>query len=50
MWFIHLDITNGYMVHDLFTPQVGTMEAEGYYVNVMWSRRGVGDNDYIFAF
>ncbi|KAL5544718.1 hypothetical protein UlMin_008502 [Ulmus minor] len=30
--------------------EVGTMGAEGYCVNVPWSRRGVGDNDYIFAF
>lgn len=26
------------------------MGAEGYCVNVPWSRRGVGDNDYVFAF
>ncbi|KAJ0510961.1 putative histone deacetylase [Helianthus annuus] len=26
------------------------MGGEGYYVNVPWSRGGVGDNDYIFAF
>lgn len=26
------------------------MGAEGYCVNVPWSRSGVGDNDYIFAF
>lgn len=26
------------------------MGAEGYCVNVPWSRGGVGDNDYIFAF
>lgn len=25
------------------------MGAEGYCVNVPWSRGGVGDNDYIFA-
>lgn len=30
--------------------QVGTMGAEGYCVNVPWSRGGVGDNDYVFAF
>ncbi|XP_031739877.1 histone deacetylase 15 isoform X5 [Cucumis sativus] len=30
--------------------EVGTMGAEGYCVNVPWSRSGVGDNDYIFAF
>ncbi|XP_057951998.1 histone deacetylase 15 isoform X2 [Malania oleifera] len=30
--------------------EVGTMGAEGYSVNVPWSRGGVGDNDYIFAF
>ncbi|KAL3824774.1 hypothetical protein ACJIZ3_020803 [Penstemon smallii] len=30
--------------------EVGTMGAEGYCVNVPWSRGGVGDNDYIFAF
>lgn len=29
--------------------EVGTMGAEGYCVNVPWSRGGVGDNDYIFA-
>lgn len=26
------------------------MGAEGYCVNIPWSRRGVGDNDYVFAF
>ncbi|KAL9243347.1 hypothetical protein vseg_017245 [Gypsophila vaccaria] len=30
--------------------EVGTMGAEGYCVNVPWSRGGVGDKDYIFAF
>ncbi|XP_057459925.1 histone deacetylase 15 isoform X2 [Actinidia eriantha] len=30
--------------------EVGTMGAEGYCVNVPWSRGGVGDNDYLFAF
>ncbi|XP_048329333.2 histone deacetylase 15 [Ziziphus jujuba] len=30
--------------------EVGKMGAEGYCVNVPWSRGGVGDNDYIFAF
>lgn len=30
--------------------EVGSMGAEGYSVNVPWSRGGVGDNDYIFAF
>lgn len=30
--------------------QIGTMGAQGYCVNVPWSRGGVGDNDYIFAF
>ncbi|KAK3020062.1 hypothetical protein RJ639_002777 [Escallonia herrerae] len=30
--------------------EVGTQGAEGYCVNVPWSRGGVGDNDYIFAF
>lgn len=30
--------------------EVGTMGAEGYCVNVPWSRGRVGDNDYIFAF
>ncbi|XP_057517434.1 histone deacetylase 15 isoform X2 [Amaranthus tricolor] len=30
--------------------EVGTMGAEGYCVNIPWSRGGVGDNDYIFAF
>ncbi|XP_040996505.1 histone deacetylase 15 isoform X1 [Juglans microcarpa x Juglans regia] len=30
--------------------EFGTMGAEGYCVNIPWSRGGVGDNDYIFAF
>ncbi|KAI3463770.1 hypothetical protein Pfo_020433 [Paulownia fortunei] len=30
--------------------EIGTMGAEGYCVNVPWSRGGVGDNDYVFAF
>ncbi|KAL2462854.1 Histone deacetylase 15 [Forsythia ovata] len=30
--------------------EVGTLGAEGYCVNVPWSRGGVGDNDYVFAF
>ncbi|KAK9278717.1 hypothetical protein L1049_028292 [Liquidambar formosana] len=30
--------------------EFGSMGAEGYCVNVPWSRGGVGDNDYIFAF
>lgn len=30
--------------------EIGTMGAEGYCVNVPWSRGRVGDNDYIFAF
>ncbi|XP_028753868.1 histone deacetylase 15 isoform X3 [Neltuma alba] len=30
--------------------EVGAMGAEGYCVNIPWSRGGVGDNDYIFAF
>ncbi|XP_021905585.1 histone deacetylase 15 isoform X2 [Carica papaya] len=30
--------------------EVGTKGAEGYCVNVPWSRGGIGDNDYIFAF
>ncbi|CAA3012983.1 Hypothetical predicted protein [Olea europaea subsp. europaea] len=30
--------------------EVGTMGAEGYCVYVPWSRGGVGDNDYVFAF
>nr|XP_043614467.1 histone deacetylase 15 [Erigeron canadensis] len=30
--------------------EVGSMGGEGYCVNVPWSRGGVGDNDYIFAF
>lgn len=30
--------------------EVGTMGAEGYCVNIPWSRGGIGDNDYIFAF
>lgn len=35
---------------DFFFLQVGSMGAEGYCVNVPWSRGGVGDNDYLFAF
>uniref|UniRef100_A0A5B7BQT2 histone deacetylase n=1 Tax=Davidia involucrata TaxID=16924 RepID=A0A5B7BQT2_DAVIN len=30
--------------------EVGIWGAEGYSVNIPWSRGGVGDNDYIFAF
>ncbi|KAK4735955.1 hypothetical protein R3W88_010216 [Solanum pinnatisectum] len=30
--------------------EVGSMGAEGYCVNIPWSRGGVSDNDYIFAF
>ncbi|XP_024969089.1 histone deacetylase 15 isoform X2 [Cynara cardunculus var. scolymus] len=30
--------------------EVGSMGGEGFCVNVPWSRGGVGDNDYIFAF
>ncbi|KAJ8752232.1 hypothetical protein K2173_003868 [Erythroxylum novogranatense] len=30
--------------------EVGTQGAEGYCVNIPWSRGGVGDDDYIFAF
>ncbi|ESW27132.1 hypothetical protein PHAVU_003G176700 [Phaseolus vulgaris] len=30
--------------------EVGSMGAEGYCVNIPWSRGGVGDNDYNFAF
>ncbi|KAK1562315.1 hypothetical protein Q3G72_009946 [Acer saccharum] len=30
--------------------EVGSDGAEGYCVNVPWSRGGVGDNDYVFAF
>ncbi|KAK9066623.1 hypothetical protein SSX86_013946 [Deinandra increscens subsp. villosa] len=30
--------------------EVGSMGGEGYCVNVPWSRGGVSDNDYIFAF
>ncbi|CAH9143895.1 unnamed protein product [Cuscuta epithymum] len=30
--------------------EVGSMGAEGYCVNIPWSRGGVGDNDYVFAF
>ncbi|XP_044477246.1 histone deacetylase 15 isoform X2 [Mangifera indica] len=30
--------------------EVGTQGAEGYCVNIPWSRGGVGDNDYVFAF
>lgn len=32
------------------SDEVGTKDAQGYCVNVPWSRGGVGDNDYIFAF
>lgn len=30
--------------------EIGSMGGEGFCVNVPWSRGGVGDNDYIFAF
>ncbi|XP_057770563.1 histone deacetylase 15-like isoform X3 [Salvia miltiorrhiza] len=30
--------------------ETGSMGAEGHCVNIPWSRGGVGDNDYIFAF
>ncbi|KAJ9174078.1 hypothetical protein P3X46_017148 [Hevea brasiliensis] len=30
--------------------EIGTEGAAGYCVNIPWSRGGVGDNDYIFAF
>ncbi|KAL8478765.1 hypothetical protein ACS0TY_030590 [Phlomoides rotata] len=30
--------------------EIGSMGAEGYCVNIPWSRGGVGDDDYIFAF
>ncbi|KAI4324634.1 hypothetical protein MLD38_030104 [Melastoma candidum] len=30
--------------------EVGSAGAEGYCVNIPWSCRGVGDNDYVFAF
>ncbi|XVE58715.1 hypothetical protein DITRI_Ditri04bG0191200 [Diplodiscus trichospermus] len=30
--------------------EVGSKGAEGFCVNIPWSRGGVGDNDYIFAF
>lgn len=30
--------------------EVGVMDGKGYSVNIPWSRGGVGDNDYIFAF
>ncbi|XP_073006215.1 histone deacetylase 15-like isoform X2 [Typha latifolia] len=30
--------------------EVGSMDAQGYSVNIPWSCGGVGDNDYIFAF
>lgn len=30
--------------------QIGTNGAAGYCVNIPWSRGGIGDNDYIFAF
>lgn len=34
----------------VYFSQVGSMGAEGYCVNVPWSRAGVGDNDYVYAF
>ncbi|TVU41527.1 hypothetical protein EJB05_15055, partial [Eragrostis curvula] len=30
--------------------EVGTLDGRGFSVNIPWSRGGVGDNDYIFAF
>ncbi|KAK3124510.1 hypothetical protein QOZ80_7BG0587590 [Eleusine coracana subsp. coracana] len=30
--------------------EVGTLDGKGFSVNIPWSRGGVGDNDYIFAF
>ncbi|GAV67392.1 Hist_deacetyl domain-containing protein [Cephalotus follicularis] len=30
--------------------EVGTKDGEGYCVNIPWSRGGVGDGDYLFAF
>uniref|UniRef100_A0A0E0Q4F1 histone deacetylase n=1 Tax=Oryza rufipogon TaxID=4529 RepID=A0A0E0Q4F1_ORYRU len=30
--------------------EVGVMDGQGFSVNIPWSRGGVGDNDYIFAF
>lgn len=30
--------------------QVGVLDGQGFSVNIPWSRGGVGDNDYIFAF
>ncbi|XP_020577070.1 histone deacetylase 15 [Phalaenopsis equestris] len=30
--------------------EVGVMDGKGFSVNIPWSRGGVGDNDYIFAF
>lgn len=36
--------------HSWMLLQVGRNGAEGSCVNIPWSRGGVGDNDYIFAF
>jgi len=30
--------------------EVGILDGQGFSVNIPWSRGGVGDNDYIFAF
>lgn len=49
VYFIELIIKREYACFPPFL-QVGTNGAEGYCVNVPWSRGGVGDNDYMFAF
>ncbi|GFS40749.1 histone deacetylase 15 [Actinidia rufa] len=58
-WFDHLYIRGFSLAnrHQALTQcrltiplLVGTMGAEGYCVNIPWSRGGVGDNDYLFAF
>lgn len=41
---------NGHWEIILSFLQVGSQGAEGHCVNIPWSRGGVGDNDYIFAF
>ncbi|TYH98310.1 hypothetical protein ES332_A12G301400v1 [Gossypium tomentosum] len=46
------DVHHGNGTQEIFdqNKSVGTKGAEGYCVNIPWSRGGVGDNDYIFAF
>lgn len=34
----------------LHESQVGVLDGQGFSVNIPWSRGGVGDDDYIFAF